>query len=75
MHKALSKDELNELHTWLETSGKELPEAVEGNLRRLLAVYFNLAQGASRAKATLMSLRLAMGFVPKSERGKSIAKH
>ena len=67
--KALSKNELGELSEWFEENEQTIPEVTRGHLRRLLAVYGNLVQGAARAKATLHTLRQAMGIVPRSERG------
>lgn len=66
---AVSQQELLHLISWL-TAADTLPEEIKTGLTRVLAVYSNLAQGAARAKRTLLTLRQAMGIVPKSERGK-----
>lgn len=69
---ALSRDEMNELLSWVACATGVIPEGVRKNLVRLLAVYSNLVQGARRAKSTLFQLRQTMGFIPKSERGSQI---
>jgi len=66
---AISKQELGKLIAWLTDSRIVFPEGVLELLRRMCAVYSSLAQGEKRAKQTLVQLRQAMGFVPKSERG------
>jgi hypothetical protein len=66
---APTKHELNNVKSWFDQNEQSLPEDVRNSLRRVLAVYLGLAQSAKRAKATLQTLRMAMGFVPKSERG------
>jgi hypothetical protein len=66
---APSKQELNNIKDWFDENGHSLPEDVRSSLKRVLAVYFGFMQSAKRAKATLQTLRMAMGFVPKSERG------
>ena len=68
---AVSKQELLELISWEKTALIE-PSEVRAKLKRVFAVYSNLAQGAVRAKQTLTTLRVAMGILPKSERGKSL---
>jgi hypothetical protein len=65
----LTKEELQDVKTWLEKNEKSLPEGVGKLIRRLLLVYFGFTEGTARAKKTLTLLRQAMGFVPKSERG------
>ena len=66
---APTKQELNGLKNWFEQNESSLPEDVRNSLRRVLAVYGGLVLSAKRAKVTLQTLRMAMGFVPKSERG------
>jgi hypothetical protein len=66
---AVSQQELLHLISWL-SAADILPDEIKTGLSRVLAVYSNLAQGATRAKRTLLTLRQAMGIVPKSERGK-----
>ena len=66
---APTKQELNTVKSWFDQNEQSLPEDVRSSLRRVLAVYFGFMQSAKRAKATLLTLRMAMGFVPKSERG------
>lgn len=46
-----------------------MPSEMSDSLKRILAVYLSFSQGYARAKKTLQALRIAMGFVPKSERG------
>jgi hypothetical protein len=47
-----------------------LPQEIETLIRKLLRVYGNFFQGAAKAKKTLTLLRQAMGFIPKSEKGR-----
>jgi hypothetical protein len=68
---AVSPQELMGLMTWVKEA-QSLPTEVRSGFRRVLAVYSNLSQGPARAKRTLTALRLAMGIIPKSERGKSL---
>jgi hypothetical protein len=66
---APTKQEVDNVRDWFSQNESSLPIEVRDSLRRVLAVYLGLAQSAKRAKATLETLRRAMGFVPKSERG------
>jgi hypothetical protein len=68
---AVSKQELMGLMTWVKEA-ESVPTEVRSGFKRVLAVYSNLSQGPARAKRTLTALRLAMGIIPKSERGKSL---
>ena len=68
---APSKDEINEVRTWLEQNKASVPQSIFEILIRMLAVYAAFAQSASKAKATLRRLREAMGLLPKSDHGKS----
>jgi len=69
--KALSKQELVSLVSWVNTA-ENVPLEVKTSLTRIFAVYSNLVQGAARAKKTLTTLRQAMGIIPKTERGQSL---
>jgi hypothetical protein len=66
---APTKQEVDNVRDWFSQNESSLPIEVRDSLRRVLAVYLGLAQSAKRAKATLETLRRAMGFSPKSERG------
>ena len=68
---AVSKEEFKQLMTWVSSS-ENVPLEIKAGLRRVFAVYSNLIQGASRAKRTLLTLRQAMGMIPKSERGRAL---
>jgi hypothetical protein len=71
--KALTKVELEELAAWMSHHPGDLPESVAGLLMRMIAVYSDLtSRGDVRAKQTLHQLRMAMGIVPKSEKGSQI---
>jgi Transposase IS66 family len=67
----VSKGELEKATAWFDANRASLPDEVAGILARIFAVYMSFSQSAKRAKATLEALRRAMGFLPKSERGKS----
>jgi hypothetical protein len=69
LQKAPSKDEINQLREWLETSKDSLPPTIVEILMRMLTVYSAFAQSASKAKQTLARLREAMGIARRSERG------
>src|SRR5271165_2132271 len=68
--RAISRQELEELIDWLSRDKGMIPVKIKGILERLIAVYSSLVQGAARAKQTLITLRQAMGILPKSEKGK-----
>jgi Transposase IS66 family len=68
---AVSPQELMGLVTWVKEA-ESVPTDIRSGFKRVLAVYSNLSQGPARAKRTLTALRLAMGIIPKSERGKSL---
>lgn len=65
---AVSRDELEKLRSWAE-QGSNVPSDISIILKQVLSVYLAMTQGAARAKETLKTLRRAMGFLPKSERG------
>ncbi len=67
---AISREEFGDLAKWIESHGNELPEVICNQLKRVMAVYESLSLSVQRAKATLTSLRQAMGILPKSERGR-----
>jgi hypothetical protein len=66
---ALSKAEFNELNTWVSKSDSQVPQPVNGYLKRMMAVYWGCVQGKTRARQTLEQLRQSMGILPRSERG------
>lgn len=69
---AINKHELDELKLWLDNPSNGAPIAMIDLMKKIIAVYFNLLQGVSRAKITLQELRRAMGIIPKSEKGSQI---
>lgn len=70
---ALSKSELNEVIGWFSRKAEVIPEPIRAHLERMIAVYSNMGQGKGRANQTFVQLRTAMGFIPKSERGRTLA--
>jgi hypothetical protein len=67
---AVSKQELMGLMSWVKAV-ENMPAEIRTGFKRLFAVYSSLSQGSARAKRTLTALRMAMGIIPKSERGKT----
>jgi hypothetical protein len=49
---APSRDEFGKVKTWFERHEGEIPAEEREGLRKVLAVYLSLVQGAARAKAT-----------------------
>ncbi len=69
--KALSRQEFEKLKEWFDKNKAIFPDEIFTLFKRFFAVYASLVQGAARAKQTLQTLRQAMGFIPKSEKGKA----
>jgi len=63
------KADFEEVKKWFDANQALFPPKILGGFKQILVVYLSLSQGAARAKSTLRSLREAMGFAPKSERG------
>jgi hypothetical protein len=68
---ALSRQEFEKLKNWFDENDAIFPIEIADLFKRLLSVFLSLVQGAARAKQTLQTLRQAMGFLPKSEKGKA----
>jgi len=66
---APSKQEMNDLMAWVSRDTAVIPVEKKETLTRVLAVYSGFMKSAAQAKRTLITLRQAMGFIPKSERG------
>ena len=66
---AVTEAEFTQLKAWLDTHPSGLPESLRAVIERLLVQYLWLLKSAARAKETLRTLRVAMGFILKSERG------
>ena len=71
MKQPVTRTEFDEAKAWFDQNQAIFPDKIAGDFRRILSVYLSLVQGANRAKQTLQALRLAMGFAPKSERGRT----
>lgn len=69
---AVTQAEYEQVKSWLASKPAGLPEALRLILERLLNQYLWLLRGATRARDTLQMLRIAMGFIPKSERGRQL---
>jgi hypothetical protein len=69
--KALSRQEFEKLKSWFDNNEAIFPADIFDFFKRFFVVYVSLVQGAARAKQTLQTLRRAMGFLPKSEKGKA----
>jgi hypothetical protein len=70
---ALSRIELDEVVGWFSREKEVIPEPIRAHLERMIVVYSNMGHGKGRANQTFIQLRQAMGFMPKSERGKQAA--
>jgi hypothetical protein len=66
---AVTEAEFDQVKAWLASQPVGLPEPLRLVIERLLLQYLWLLKSAARAKETLRTLRVAMGFIPKSERG------
>src|SRR5262249_2248344 len=66
---ALTRDELDLLETWFRDHETSLPPEVRAVQERMMALYRAAAKSKRAAAETLLALRMAMGIVPKSERG------
>ncbi len=67
-YSAPTSSEFKEIQKWL-SSATGIPENILLILKKIFAVYESLTLSQTRAKITLDTLRRAMGFIPKSERG------
>lgn len=71
MPPAPTKDDLNQLRSWLEAHKADLPPSIVETLMRILTLHAAFAQSTTKAKQTLARLREAMGILPRSERGRA----
>lgn len=67
-YSAPTSSEIQDLQKWLDTA-TGIPENILVILKKILAVYESLTRSKARAKIALDTLRRAMGFIPKSEKG------
>jgi len=70
--KALTSPEFDALKAWIDENKAVWPEPIQALLGRLIALYQKLANDKSNASDVLKTLRMAMGIVPTSERGKQL---
>jgi Transposase IS66 family len=68
-YSAPTSSEFQEIKKWLSTNSNGIPENILLILRKTIAVYESLTLSKARAKNALDTLRKAMGFIPKSEKG------
>lgn len=71
MTAAPSRENLQNLHTWVIDHKEVFPQPIGSTLTQVLDVYGEFAKSAKKAQETLKRLREAMGILPKSERGKT----
>lgn len=69
---APTREEFNDIVKWVDTSEGEIPSGIFDTLKKVISVYSSLNQGMSKAKGTLSALRVAMGIIPKSEKGSQL---
>jgi hypothetical protein len=66
---ALTQAEFDELRAYVTEHKDVWPSHITQLLERLLALYRTLAQDKRKAAEVVKTLRMAMGIIPKSERG------
>jgi hypothetical protein len=69
---ALTHAELDELSAFFDANKTEWPESICVILGRLIALYLTLINARKKAGDILKTLRMAMGILPTSERGKQL---
>lgn len=69
---ALTRADLDELCGWVSAQGDAWPERMRGHFDLLVAQHLELLKDAKRASDTLLAMKLAMGLIPKSERGSQL---
>jgi hypothetical protein len=69
---ALTQAEIDELSAFFDDHRTVLPERICANLGRLIALYLTLINAKKKAGDILTTLRMAMGIIPTSERGKQL---
>lgn len=70
---AISRNELNEVIEWFSCNSAIIPPRIRSLIERMIAVYASFGESVAQAKRSLTTLRQAMGFMPKSERGRTAA--
>ncbi len=74
MQPALTPQEFSELETWLSSHKQEMPTSIVAIIARMMALYLTLAKTQAKSKEILLQLRIAMGFIPKSEKGRQLSE-
>jgi hypothetical protein len=69
---ALTQTEFEVLKAWIDHNKGEWPVSVRTILERLIALYAQLAGDKRKANEVLITLKMAMGIIPTSERGKQL---
>lgn len=73
---ALTQAELDDLKAFLGERKADWPAGIYATMERLIALYLTLINAKNKAGDLLKTLRMAMGIIPKSERGKQLlSKH
>jgi hypothetical protein len=71
-HAALSADEFAALKTWVAENKQALPSPIGAMIERMIALYAKLASEKKNTSDVVRTLRMAMGIIPTSERGKQL---
>ena len=71
-HAALTQAEIDDVKAFLEGNDHDWPDGIHAILGRLIALYVMLANAKKKSGDILRTLRMAMGIIPTSERGKQL---
>ena len=71
---APDQEDYQALRTWFEENRSELPEKISRSLEAVIALYQSLSLEKEKSRDILRSMRLAMGLIPKSEKGSLLTK-
>lgn len=74
MSTVLTQKEFTELETWLSSHKEEMPASIGAIISRMMALYLVLAKAQAKSKDILSQLRMAMGLIPKSEKGSQLSE-
>ncbi len=69
---ALTHAEFDALKAFIDANKDKWPEPIRSLFERLIHLYQSLAKDKKKAADVLTTLRMAMGTIPTSERGKQL---
>ena len=71
----VSQSDFEAVNSWFEENKNSLPDLVRSAFDGILQNYLKLANGKRNQKELLHQLRMAMGMIPKTEKGSSEKKY